>query len=88
MSKETLKEVENYTSCLKLTAATDHKNYGYMNFREFVQFGFELYHDAFCYGKAIQFNCSSCMDIEYYNIRHETGNYTSVLVSDEPVCMF
>ena len=57
-----------------------------MNFREFVQFAVEIYDDDFGGEKPVQFNCSSCVEMDYYNIRRETGNLTSVLVSDDPIC--
>ena len=50
---------------------TDHNNDGYMNFREFIQFVYEIYRDDPDDLKAKQLNCSACVEIEYYNPKYQ-----------------
>eukprot|EP01083_Nonionella_stella_P017682 49529_1 len=61
-------------NCLQKIADTDHNNDKHMNFREFVQFGYEIFMDSFGMSKPRQVNCSACIGMEYYNIRHITGS--------------
>ena len=74
-----------YSQCIQWILPTDHNNDGHINFREFVHFGYVLYDNAFGEKKPKQVNCSNCVEMEYYNPRYVSDNYTAILSADQ-VC--